>query len=859
MNTEMLKELIKDIGQYEAHTKENEKKEIIERESLEAHIYLTAHYFETLWNEKGMSEVLERFVNQICTEISKEAIHFLEEMVIGIPLFHDMGKINPEFQNKVMRNIHVQNHQEFACAGSRHSLISSVLYIDYYLEELKNTGIDRKERKFLRTIIIYHAYLIARHHSDLGEFEAYLNVLEGGQGVSIMKVFQSKQCDAYQRKFSLNEEKIKDIVRGIRRAKENEHRKEENIAWYVYGKLMYSLLVASDYYATTEFMTGMKVTQLGDLDEIDKWINIYENTELMKKIRGYQKEGYPKESELLDKERNINVLRTEMLLDAETVLKKNVDETMFYLEAPTGSGKSNTAIDLSFQLMKADRHLKKLYYIYPFNTLVEQNVKNLEKVFGNHPDIFESIAVINSLTPIKMTEKEKKREAESEQSGFYQKALLDRQFLNYPMIVSTHVSLFDTMFGETKESAFGFHQLVNSVVVLDEIQSYKNTLWGEIICFLKEISYLLNMKIIIMSATLPNLDLLSEYTYPAVKLMENTEKYFSNACFKNRVHISYELLKKENVEEELIEHIVRNSAERKKILVEFINKDSAYTFFNKLNMHEQIHCEVELMSGDDSLVERSRILDKIGMAQKGIVLVATQVIEAGVDIDMDIGYKNISKLDSEEQFLGRINRSCMKNGIVYFFNLDNAKRIYGEDVRAEREFTLANPTMQGLLIQKDYYTYYKKILGVLKNNYNEQVGEKGLDTFFKNMVGKLKYPQVSERMRLISEDRLSMSVFLSGSLEDGKGNIIYGRKVWEDYKRLLNDFQMNYPEKKVRLSEVKSKMNNFIYQIKRNPDLIYDDKIGEIIYIEDGEKYFDNGKLDRKKIQGEIGEFVDFI
>ena len=70
---------------------------------------------------------------------------------------------------------------------------------------------------------------------------------------------------------------------------------------------------------------------------------------------------------------------------------------------------------------------------------------------------------------------------------------------------------------------------------------------------------------------------------------------------------------------------------------------------------------------------------------------------------------------------------------------------------------------------------------------------------------------------------------------------------------------MDYSEKRVKLSMVKSKMNYFIYQIKKNSDLIYNDKIGELFYIDDGEKYFDHGKLNREKIENNIGEFVDFI
>ena len=143
-------------------------------------------------------------------------------------------------------------------------------------------------------------------------------------------------------------------------------------------------------------------------------------------------------------------------------------------------------------------------------------MENLRKVFGSNKEILEQIAVINSLTPIKMSQRQKKAEEETEDTLYYQRALLDRQFLNYPMIISTHVSLFDVMFGNTKESAFGFHQLMNSVIVLDEIQSYKNGIWGEMIYFLKQFASLLNMKIIIMSATLPNLDILSGSTYKAV-------------------------------------------------------------------------------------------------------------------------------------------------------------------------------------------------------------------------------------------------------------------------------------------------------------------------------------------------------
>ena len=134
--------------------------------------------------------------------------------------------------------------------------------------------------------------------------------------------------------------------------------------------------------------------------------------------------------------------------------------------------------------------------------LVEQNMASMEKVFGQDKEIMSQIAIVNSLVPLKKNNK-------AEEDKEWNKILLDRQFLNYPIVLSTHVMLFQTLFGNAKDNVFGFHQLSHSVIVLDEIQSYKNDIWSEIISFLKGFANLMHMKIVIMSATLPNLEVLT--------------------------------------------------------------------------------------------------------------------------------------------------------------------------------------------------------------------------------------------------------------------------------------------------------------------------------------------------------------
>lgn len=71
-----------------------------------------------------------------------------------------------------------------------------------------------------------------------------------------------------------------------------------------------------------------------------------------------------------------------MFLDAERTLEKNMDKSIFYLEAPTGSGKSNTAMNLSLKMVQENEKINKIFYIYPFNTLVEQNMESMEKYLG---------------------------------------------------------------------------------------------------------------------------------------------------------------------------------------------------------------------------------------------------------------------------------------------------------------------------------------------------------------------------------------------------------------------------------------------------------------------------------------------
>jgi len=828
-----------------------------QKETLQEHIDRCEKYFMRLLDKEKMREAFDTMEPVLTGDTDKKYADWFWQSMQDVILFHDTGKINPVFQQEAMENKAFAKIKIPKLYERNHAALSAYIYLDYHIAQLEQmcekTLTNKKILIKLYEILCMNAYLIMKHHSNLSNFNVFIDAIRQGGELSNMDKQMEKDCyhQIYKGKYS--KRSVESYVGILHRAKEETE--DRKFVKFCYTKLVFSLLTACDYYATNEYMTGTEIKEFGSVRELTNLRESFEKTKRMQAIRAFHPEN------TIDDGKDINYLRTMLFYEAEQNLIKNSQEDIFYLEAPTGCGKSNTGFNCSFHL--AERGMGKIIYVYPFNNLVEQNKASLEEMFAGE-DIFKKVAIVNSITPIKRDEKSAENREEFEKNWMecnWSKSLLDRQFLNYPILLTTHVSLFQTMFGTEREAVFGFHQLVGSVIVLDEIQSYKNAIWTEIMMFLQYFCKYLHCKVLIMSATLPNLTVLTGKKEGVRQLIQNREFYFCDKRFQNRVAISYELLKDQNFNEDVLYfHIKEQAKTKKKILVEFIQKETAYRFFEKLVSDPEIEAVVDRMTGDDNSVDREKILKRIkteDFAQSGYILIATQVVEAGIDIDMDIGYKDISTLDSEEQFMGRINRNARRHGIVFYFDLYPAKRIYGEnDYRISEQFTLKNANMQQLLIEKNFSAYYGQIMKVIQKNRNNASDSIGIEAFVEE-VGSLNFQKIMERMRLIEEEQWRMSVFLARTIVLSDGETVDGRELWNQYKQMLTKPPKDYAQFRVQLSEISSKLNLFIYQIKKNSDITYTDRAGEIYYMENGEDFFVDGRLDKKKLEEKGGLFID--
>src|SRR5699024_9796077 len=148
-------------------------------------------------------------------------------------------------------------------------------------------------------------------------------------------------------------------------------------------------------------------------------------------------------------------------------------------------------------------------------------------------------------------------------------------------VITSHVNLFNTLFGIGKEKNYGLYNYINSVVILDEIQAYSNNIWKEMIEMFDKYATLLNIKFIIMSATLPRLDnLINKKISNFCVLIKDSEKFYKSKVFSKRVTLNYELLENTITMNELVEKI--GKIKRKKVLVECIRKNTAEELYQKL-------------------------------------------------------------------------------------------------------------------------------------------------------------------------------------------------------------------------------------------------------------------------------------
>lgn len=526
-------------------------------EKLIEHIEKVNKYALRLSKIHGLDQIVDSLINEMIGNQHNFKDTYLignhiKSLFIRSIIFHDYGKINPNFQVKKMGN-NLFNYDNSIKIDSQHSKLSAFIFIHYHLKEVESQFVDEAEQSFLWALTFLFANPILKHRASF--IDHYID-------------FKDDIFDSLNQFLKLFEAEFEDGIgyfKGLEKQSDRnglldffEHYYSANTYFSIFAllKLNFSLLTASDYYATFDYASGNSSDKLileeKDFGLIDgslkehilenfwgkEWINPEKknyNFELKQNWKFYQN------STIQDfKERgkaNLNHLRQKLTVDVLESIRENYQNQLFYLEAPTGAGKTNLSLALAIEFLKLDNSINKLFYVFPFNTLITQTFTAITETLGLTN---ENIVQLHSKSGF-----HEKRE--NEEDGLYGKEKLnfiDNLFINYPVTLFSHIKFFDILKGNGKHINYILHRLTNAVIIIDELQSYPPQHWDKIIFFLANYARHFNLKIILMSATLPKIDDLldDELKGPIVRLIANKNEYFTNENFKGRVSFDFEIL-----------------------------------------------------------------------------------------------------------------------------------------------------------------------------------------------------------------------------------------------------------------------------------------------------------------------------
>jgi len=401
-----------------------------------------------------------------------------------------------------------------------------------------------------------------------------------------------------------------------------------------------SCLVDADYLDTEAFM----------LPEQSKLRGKYESLEVMGKKLDDFLESLKKNAP----DTQVNKIRNEV---QGCCLKESVNQPGFYsLTVPTGGGK--TIASVLWAIKHAVRNgLKRIIIAIPYTSIITQTANVLRNIFGEE-NVLEHHSNVDG--------------SERNNKELSQQLKLSTENWDYPIVVTTNVQLFESLFSNKPSDCRKLHNIAKSVLILDEVQTLPMEFLQPIVDSLDTLQRVFGVSILFTTASQPvltgkivgsnpyvsfdGLPTVHEIIPPDANLHARLRRV--DLCFDN---------KRWNYDE-----IALEIAKHQRVLCIVNTRNDAREIYNRLPK-EGICLHLSRMMCSDHVKE---VINKVKLALKqdsntAVRVVATQLIEAGVDIDFPVVFRQEAGLDSILQAAGRCNREGMLDkGRTFVFGLD---------------------------------------------------------------------------------------------------------------------------------------------------------------------------------------------
>ncbi|MDU1443436.1 MAG: CRISPR-associated helicase Cas3', partial [Clostridium cochlearium] len=437
----------------------------------------------------------------------------------------------------------------------------------------------------------------------------------------------------------LDKEPIEDTLLNIKKLDSIFDMKNKDEKFYFIHQLLYSALISADKIsASNTYMPSIKYAEYEFLNKVKE--DKFKNGELSK----------------------INKIRGEIFYNIQNELEKNYkDEKIFSITSPTGTGKTLSGFFAALKLKDLLKDNRKIIYSLPFTSIIDQNYESIYELLESIENFSkcenEYIIKHHNLSNVEY----------SSENENYDKNKAELLIENWTsgIVVTTFVQLLQTLIGNKNRMLKKFNSMRGAIILLDEIQAIDIKYLRLVDFILKGAVKYLDCRIIMMTATKPLI--LKE----SCELLYNNEEYFK---MFNRTSIMPKI--NPITVEEFIEEFTNNIEEKSYLIICNTINQSLKIYDSLKNLDREVY----YLSTNLLPFHRKNIINEVSyMLKKGenIILVSTQVVEAGVDFDFDVVIRDIGPMDSIIQAAGRCNRNGKKkNGEVYLYSMINDKEEY---------------------------------------------------------------------------------------------------------------------------------------------------------------------------------------
>ncbi len=397
---------------------------------------------------------------------------------------------------------------------------------------------------------------------------------------------------------------------------------------HLWLRMLFSCLVDADFLDTEAFMDGDKAATRTGYRDLPGLMNDFNQFMANKSASA--------------EATSVNIIRADIL--RQCYEKAGLAPGLFSLTVPTGGGK--TLSGTAFALSHAVQHEKKrIIYVIPYTSIIEQTANIFREIFGDN--VVEHHA---NLDP-------DKEDARSR---------LATENWDAPIIVTTNVQFFESLFAARTSRCRKLHNIVNSVVVLDEAQLLQPEFLQPIADVMNQLASHYGVTFVLSTATQPALGSFQPFGGKPFRGLDSVREIM------DAPDALYQQLKRVEVS---IPDNLQTPRDWQSIAAELLQHPSVLCIVSRRDDARELH---RLMTANDegnailhlsALMcgeHRSRVIADIKarlQRNEPVRVISTQLVEAGVDLDFPVVYRALAGLDSIAQAAGRCNREGKQDGL----------------------------------------------------------------------------------------------------------------------------------------------------------------------------------------------------